>query len=165
MRRQTIAPIAAAVLLAVAGTANAATKTDNMVVSATVSKNCTIDAPDLNFGSWDGDTDVAVNSNISVKCTSGTTFAVDLSTGSSGSYASRTLVNGGDVLNYNLYTDTTHSTVWGNGSGGTSNGTGSGAGMTAAQTLTVYGQLLASANPQAFGAGVYNDTITATITY
>ena len=166
MLKQTIGTISAAVLLAVAGTAAAATKTDNMQVSATVSKNCIIDAPDLNLGTFDGTNNLAANSTISVRCTSGTTFFVDLSTGA-GTYANRTMSNGTDTLTYNLFTNAGFTTVWGDGTGTTGRGSGTGAGMAVgnAQSLIVYGRLLASANTGPVGAGTYTDTITATITY
>ena len=166
MLKQTIGTISAAVLLAVAGTAAAATKTDNMQVSATVSKNCIIDAPDLNLGTFDGTNNLTANSTISVRCTSGTTFNVDLSTGA-GTYANRTMSNGTDTLSYNLFTTNGYTTVWGDGTGTTGRGSGTGAGMAVgnAQSLIVYGRLLASANTGPVGAGTYTDTITATITY
>ena len=166
MLKQTIGTISAAVLLAVAGSAAAATKTDTMQVSATVAKNCIIDAPDLNLGTFDGTNNLAANSTISVRCTSGTTFFVDLSTGA-GTYANRTMSNGTDTLSYNLYTDAGYTTVWGDGTASTGRGSGTGAGMAVgnAQSVLVYGQLLASANTGPVGAGTYTDTITATITY
>jgi spore coat protein U-like protein len=166
MLKQTIGTISAAVLLAVAGSAAAATKTDNMQVSATVSKNCIIDAPDLNLGTFDGTNNLTANSTISVRCTSGTTFNVDLSTGA-GTYANRTMSNGTDTLSYNLFTTNGYTTVWGDGTGTTGRGSGTGAGMAIgnAQSLIVYGRLLASANTGPVGAGTYTDTITATITY
>ena len=55
------AGVTAGVLLALAGAAQAATKTDSFQVSATVSKNCVIDAPDLNLGIFDGTNDLAAN--------------------------------------------------------------------------------------------------------
>ncbi len=165
MRNSVSTTIAAGVLLALAGAAQAATKSDSFQVSATVSKNCIIDAPDLNLGTFDGTNDLTADSTISVRCTSGTTYTVDLSAGSSASYAARTLVNGTDVLNYNLYTTVAHTTVWGDGTGSTGRGSGTGAGMATAQSLTVYGQLLASNNAGAVPAGSYIDNLVATITY
>jgi spore coat protein U-like protein len=168
MRNSVIAPIGAGVLLALAGAASeAATKNDSFLVTASVSKNCIITAPDLNLGVFDGTNDLTASSTISINCTSGTTFNVDLSTGSSATYAMRTLVNGTDTLNYNLYSTNTYTAVWGNGTGGTVRGAGTGQGMAAGQvqSLTVYGRLLASDNTGAFGAGSYSDTIVATITY
>ena len=166
MLKQTIGTISAAVLLAVAGSAAAATKTDTMQVSATVAKNCIINAPDLNLGTFEGDNNLTASSTISVRCTSGTTFFVDLSTGA-GTYANRTMSNGTDTLSYNLFTDNTYTTVFGDGTSSTGRGSGTGAGMAVgnAQSVLVYGQLLASANTGPVGAGTYTDTITATITY
>ena len=166
MTKQMSKTIAAAVLLALAGTAGASTKTDNMLVSAIVSKNCVIDAPDLNLGTFDGTNNLAAQSTISVRCTSGTTFGVDLGAGA-GTYANRTLANGSDTLAYNLYTSSGYTTVWGDGSGSTGRATGTGAGMSSGNALSfvVYGRLLASANTGAFGAGTYSDNIVATITY
>jgi len=168
MRNSVSTTIAAGVLLALAGAAQAATKSDSFLVSATVAKNCIIDAPDLTFPDFDGATDVAASSTISVRCTSGTTFDVDLSTGSSTSYAMRTLRNGTDLLNYNLYADASYSTIWGNNTGGSGRpATGTGAGMGAAQArqLTVYGRLRGSDNTGAVPAALYTDNIVATITY
>jgi len=99
MRNSLSTTIAAGVLLTLAGVAQGATKFDSFLVSATVAKNCIINAPDLTFPDFDGATDVFARSTISVRCTSGTTFDVDLSTGSSTSYAMRTLRNGTDLLN------------------------------------------------------------------
>ena len=161
------AGVTAGVLLALAGAAQASTKSDSFQVSATVTKNCVIDAPDLNLGIFDGTNNLVATSTISVRCTTGTTFDVDLSTGSSASYATRTLVNGTDVLNYNLYTTGAYTTVWGDGTGSTGrvSGTGTGMGAAAAQSLTVHGRLLASNNLAPVPAGSYVDNLIATITY
>lgn len=165
MLKQAIGTISAAVLLALASYANAATKTDAMQVTATVSKNCTIDAPDLSLGAFDGTNDLTANSNISVRCTSTTPYTVTLSTGS-GTYVDRTLKNGTDTLHYNLYTSNTYAAVWGDGTNSSVTQAGTGAGMGTAQTLTVYGRLLASANTGPVGvSGTYSDNITATISY
>jgi spore coat protein U-like protein len=165
MRNSVKTTMAAGVLLALAGASQAATKTDAFQVSATVSKNCTIDAPDLNLGTFDGTNDLTANSTITVRCTSLTPYTVDLSAGSSTDATARTLVNGADVLNYNLYTTGGFTTVWGDGTGGTGRGSGTGAGMSTAQTLTVFGRLLASSNTGPVAAGSYVDNLVATITY
>ena len=168
MRNSVSTTIAAGVLLALAGAAQAATKSDSFLVSATVAKNCIIDAPDLTFPDFDGATDVVANSTISVRCTIGTTFDVDLSTGSSTSYALRTLRNGPDLLNYNLYADAGYTTIWGNNTGGSgrpATGTGAGMGLPQAQLLRVYGRLRGSDNTGPVPAALYTDNIVATITY
>jgi len=158
-----IAPIAAGVLLAMAGAAQAATKSTTFQVSANVSENCVINASPLNFGDFDGTNDRFVNSNIAVRCTSGTTFTVALDDGLTGNFTNRRLTGAGpDPLLYNLYTDAGLSSVWNDSS---NLGTVTGGGMGTPVTLTVYGELLASLNQGQIDGGAYTDTITATIVY
>jgi spore coat protein U-like protein len=168
MRKSVYTAAAVGALLALAGTAQAASKSDSFQVSAQVAKNCVIDAPDLNLGIFDGTNDLTASSSISVRCTAGTNYDVNLSTGSSGSYAGRTLVNGANSLVYNLYTTNTYATVWGDTTAGTSRpatGTGTGMSLAATQNLTVYGRLLASDNTGAIPDGTYTDSVVATIVY
>ena len=171
MNRKNVALLAAGVLLALAGTAQAATRPASFVVTANVVDNCIIGATGMNLGTFDGTNDLTGTSTITVRCSNGTDYTVDLSTGASGSYAARNLVNptstSGLPLVYNLYTSGTYGTVWGDTTNGTGRAGGLGAGMALAnaRTHTVYGQLLASDNTGEIDAGTYNDTITATITY
>ena len=165
MKKYLIAPVTAGILLALAGAAQAATKTATINVSATVVDNCTIGAGALNLGTFDGTNNLASTSTITVRCSSGTDYTVDLSTGSSGSYANRTLTSGSNSLIYNLYTAGDYATIWGNGQNSTGRASDVGEGMGTAITHTVHGRLLASQNQGAIDAGDYSDTITATITY
>lgn len=172
MKKNLIGPFTAGILLAVAGTAQAATKTATFQVSANVVDNCIINANPLNFGDFDGTTDIdTVESTITVRCSSGTDYTVALSAGQTGSYAGRQMVNAsstsGVPLVYNLYTTASRDVVWGDDSGSTDVVAGLGAGMAAANaaTLRVYGKLLASDNTGAIDAGGYTDVVTATISY
>lgn len=165
MKKHLVAPVTAGILLALAGAAQAATKTATINVSATVVENCTISAGALNLGTFDGTNNLASTSTITVRCSDGNGYDVDLSTGNSNSYANRTLSNGTDTLIYNLYTFSDYGTVWGNNTSGTGRISGTGTGMGNAITHTVYGRLLASQNQGPIDAGDYSDTITATITY
>ncbi len=167
MRIKTLAPVVAGILLAAAGTANAATKTASFTVTANVLNNCVIAATPLALGDFDGTNDLANTSNVSVRCTNGTPFTVNLSAGNSNNFTARIMSNGTDTLSYNLYTSSAHATVWGDNSGSTDHMTGTGAGMAAANavSLTVYGQLLAAANTGPVGAGTYTDTIIASVVY
>ncbi len=164
MRNSLSKTIAAGALLAMAGTANAFTRNDSFLVSATVTTNCAINAGDLDFGNFDGTADLTMTSTITVSCTLSTPYDVDLSTGS-GSFAMRTLLQGADAVNYNLYTDAGHINVWGDGSGTTGTVSGIGAGVATPQPLTVYGRLRVNDNVAGVSAGLYQDTIMATITY
>ena len=166
MRKQIVAPLAAGVLLAFAGAAQAATKTASFTVSASVGKNCTISAANLALGEFVGDNNLTAQSDITVRCTNGTAFSIALDDGVTGTYAGRRMVGpGGNSLVYNLYTDNTYAAVWGDDTGTTDVVGGSGTGMANALTRTVYGRLLAADNVGAVEAGAYSDTIVATITY
>jgi spore coat protein U-like protein len=168
MSRHVIAPIAAGVLLAMAGAAQAATKSASFTVSASVGKNCIISAGNLALGEFLGDNNLASESDITVRCTNGTGFSIALSPGNTGSYTGRRMVGpGGSFLVYNLYTSDSYAAVWGDDTGDTDLVGGTGAGMALANELTrtVYGRLLATDNQGPVEAGAYSDTIVATITY
>jgi len=167
MSKYIVAPIAAGIMLAVAGTAQAVTKQTTFQVSATVTTNCVIGANNMLLGAFDGTNDLASTSDITVRCTNGTPYNVHLSTGSSTSFAARRLTNATtDYLVYNLYTDGSYGTVWGDTTGDSGRPAArTGAGMGTEQTWTVYGRLLASDNQRPIDVGSYSDTITATVVY
>ena len=163
--KKVAATVAAGVMVALAGAAQAFERSDSFQVTVTVETNCTITAGDMNFGTFLGDTNLTAQSTISVACTNNTPYTVALSAGSSGDYTGRTVVNGTDELVYNLYTDGTYGTVWGDGNGVTGVVPGIGAGLAASQTLDVYGRLLVADNTAGVAVGVYTDTVTATVIY
>jgi len=168
MKRTIVAPLTGAVLLALAGAAQAATRTATFNVSATVADNCVISAGDLALGVFDGTADLASTSTITVRCSNGTDYTVDLSPGSSGNVAARTMTSATSSvpLRYNLYTDPApYTTVWANGQNGTGRASGLGSGMGTLITHTVYGFLALADNLGQIDAGSFNDVITATITY
>lgn len=164
MSMKIIAPIAAGVLLAMAGAAQAATKTASFNVSATVAKNCIISAGNLNFGVFDGATDIDTTSTITVNCTNNAAFNVGLSPGQYGTFAGRKMRNiaNNEELVYNLYTTAGRTIVWNDT---TDRVGGTGGGMTVDRLLTVFGSLRGSDNIGALEAGSFSDTIIATITY
>lgn len=168
MNRNIVAPLTAGILLALAGAAQAGTRTDGFTVSATVSGNCLITAQDMNFGTFDllDTTDQQTNSDILVRCTSGTSYGIALSVGSGADYENRTLLDGTEALFYNLYTGASHATIWGDDSGNTDivSGTGTGMGIGNLITHKVYGRILGSENLAA-KPGTYSANIVATITY
>jgi spore coat protein U-like protein len=171
MRKHTIASIAAGVVLALAGTAQAAgSKTSTFQVNASVASNCVISTTNLAFGAYSGAADLTGSSNIDVRCTKNSPFTLSLSAGSTvgGSYAQRLLTDGaGNTLQYNLYTAGTYATVWGDSTAGTSTVGGTGLGLAAGNTVTkvVYGKLPDNATNQDAPVGAYTDSIVATITY
>lgn len=132
-------------------------------VMADVTASCTISAADLNFASYvPSGSAVSGQSQITLNCTNGTTWNVGLNAGvfSGATTSTRKMTGPGSYsLAYSLYTDASHTTNWGNVVGtDTKSGTGTGTD----QLLDVYGLIAAAQN---VGAGHYEDTITATVTF
>lgn len=146
-------------------TAQAATTSTNLSVTATVTPNCSVSSNPVAFGNVDvlAGADFDANGAVTITCTNGTSWsaAADLGTGAGATFASRKMTSGGNLLNYSLYTDAARTTVWGDGSGGTSTVSNSGTGV--AQNFTVYGRVpLGQTTAQ---TGAYSDTVLVTITY
>jgi len=124
---------------------------------------CTVAATTIAFATINPfGSPITSNGTITVACaggTNGATYTIALSTGS-GSFATRTMKSGANSLNYNLYTTAALSTIWGDGTGGTS--TVSGTNTRTTKMYTVYGNL---PTPQGVIPAVYTDTITVTVTY
>ncbi|HET7773263.1 MAG TPA: spore coat U domain-containing protein, partial [Burkholderiaceae bacterium] len=109
------------------------------------------------------------NSTISVRCTRTTPFTVALNAGGAGgTFASRVMRDAAtptpNTLSYNLFTTTGRTTVWGDGTAGTSTLAGVGLGLGAGNNvdLTVFGRI--PVQPTAVPAS-YSDSITVTVTY
>jgi spore coat protein U-like protein len=168
MRKYALAPVAAAILLAAAGAAQAASATTTFRVTADVAGNCRVSASDLVFGSYIAGTPLAGQSAVKVRCTTGTAYAVKLSAGTSLSLAQRTMKNGTNSLNYNLFADSGHTSIWGDGAtASTVNRTGTGTGLSALAeaTFDVYGLVPDTAANQDAAPGSYLDTITVSVDY
>jgi len=131
--------------------------------------SCTVSASGVAFGIYDPTVATATFSSgtVSVSCVvSGATghnpITIAFDTGSSGTFNSRTMLNGTDVLNYNLYLDAAYTQVWGDGTG---------ISLTDSQYVTpgkpsvvatVYGMMPALQTP---GSGTFTDTITVTVSF
>ncbi|WP_414639502.1 Csu type fimbrial protein [Allosphingosinicella sp.] len=97
---------------------------------------------------------------IQVTCTlSSDSGVVYLSKGDSNDYSLRKMSGKDSKLNYNLFTSSTYSLVWGDGTGGT--GTRAAAGRTTT-ILPVYGRIPGG---QLVSGGSYTDAIIITFTY
>ena len=94
-------------------------------------------------------------------------FNIAISAGSSASYANRQMKSGSNTLAYNLYTDASYTTVWGDGSAATqiinAGVTLDLAGLSPVQTFYVYGRI--PGRQITTVPGVYSDTINVTLTY
>ena len=139
--------------------------------AACLSCICSVSATGLRFGNFDpiSTTPTSSTSQLRLSCwTTGSpelvTYTVALSSGLSGNYGIRLMLGAGDQLAYNLYSDNAHTTVWGDGTGGSSTVSGSMKATRRRQRtdLTVYGQITPQ---QLIRAGNYSDSIVVTVTY
>lgn len=151
--------------VAVVSSSPAATSTTVVPVTATVIASCTVTATALAFGNYNGISGSMLDASATITpiCTSGTVYAValDAGLGSGATMTTRKLTGAdGAELDYGIYTDVSRSTVWGDGTGGTSNLAATGTGI--AQPATMYGRIPAG---QTSAVGVYSDTVTVTLTY
>lgn len=145
--------------------AQAGTTGGTLAVSATVTANCTVSTSALAFGNVDVTSGSNVDSTggLSVTCTNGTgwTASAGVGSGTGASFANRKMANGGNLLNYNIYTSAARTTVWGDGTASTATIGGTGTGT--AQNVTVYGRV--SSGQTGVPAGAYADTVAVTVTY
>ena len=138
--------------------------------SRTLAATCSVSATGTAFGSYDTLSllDSDSTGTITVSCTTGIAllfgYDIKLSAGSAGSYSPRKLASGGNTLNYNLYTSVLRTTIWGDGTGGSSIVSDSfllSIGTTN-KNYTVYGRIPARQNA---ASGGYADTITVSVIY
>lgn len=136
--------------------------------------DCSVSATGMNFGIYDPlrTSPLLSSSSLSISCNllSGGAVTVpvrvELSAGSSGSFAARQLRSGTNTLAYNLFPSAAFSQIWGDGTSGTFLGVG-GLFLNPGQprrelAATVYGRIAAGLDP---GPGSYLDTIIVTVTY
>ncbi|MDB4839302.1 spore coat U domain-containing protein [Amylibacter sp.] len=148
---------------------HADTGTSNMSVSATVRHACSIDTTPMAFGTYDGvvanaSTALDAMATVISSCTSGAAALITMNAGNSAGSGSddvpvrRMTAGASEYLVYQVYSDVTRETVWGNTvpTGIVTNGTGS------PQTHKVYGSIPSA---QLVPEGDYSDQIIVTITY
>jgi spore coat protein U-like protein len=128
--------------------------------------SCSVSVTPVVFGFFDGRLRQAAG-GVRVTCTGNgaTQYSVAFSTGSSGTYATRTVTHGSSQLHYNLFTDPNHQHIWGDGTGGSSVVHGLiqlKGNPIASQDLTIYGELTPGQTPT---PGLYADQIVVTMTY
>ena len=138
----------------------------SLSVSASVINNCTISTAALAFGSYDpvvanASSSLDATGTITVACTKGATSTLGLNLGGNASGSTRRLTDGsGNYLTYEMYQDSSRSTVWGNS--GAALLTPAAAPSKAARNFTVYGRIPSN---QDVSAGSYTDSVTATVNF
>jgi spore coat protein U-like protein len=139
------------------------TATTTFKVTAKVNAVCAITASDLAFGNYTSATGTPLlgTTILQATCTPNSSYNIGLSAGTTtgATINQRKMAAAANTLNYQLYSDSARSTVWGNTSG-TDTVTGVGTGL--AQPHTVYGSIPAA---QKSPAGDYQDVITVTVFY
>jgi spore coat protein U-like protein len=133
--------------------------------------DCTVSATGVAFGVYDPNSGLPTDAtgNVHVFCTVLLVSVLSqintsLSTGGSGTFASRKMSSGSDLLNYNLYKEASHTSIWGDGTGGTGIFTDNLliAVLGTSVDHTVHGRIPAG---QYVSAGSYTDTITVTVEF
>ncbi|HSC46866.1 MAG TPA: spore coat U domain-containing protein [Gammaproteobacteria bacterium] len=162
-----------AVLAGLAGSTFAAgSAPGTLSLTATVNTNCTVNSPTLTFNAIDptAGVDSTGNATLSVTCTKSTTL-VDIKLGPGGNQVpsgKRQLANGAVTIPYQLFTDNTFTTLWGDSTTvGIGNDVNSGfSAFTSAatpETFTVFGQILAADEDVA--ANTYTDSVAVTVDF
>jgi len=127
---------------------------------------CSVNTVGVAFGRYEPGTGTDGVGTLSLSCPPNAQAPqVSLGTGSSGSYNPRSMVEGADRLEYNLFTDLARTTIWGDGTSGTSTVTMTGGTVNAGQRRfqrSVYGRIPAS---QRVRAKSYSDTMVITVSF
>jgi spore coat protein U-like protein len=133
--------------------------------SDAAAQSCTISATSVSFGSYNVFNTSALDSSgsITYNCDNkANNISISLGKGSSSTFSPRTLRKGGEALSYNLYTDASRTTIWGDGTSGTSLYTRSNPPNNTNVSLPIYGRVGAA---QDVSAGTYSDTVLAIINF
>jgi spore coat protein U-like protein len=143
-------------ILDLSGVSMAATKTNNLQVTASVAANCNIvSVTDIAFGAYDplSATPLDVNGDMTFRCTKNTSYKTYL-------VGTRQMVGAvySDNLNFQLYSDSGRTTVYPNDNSGAS----SNAPNFNPITATIYGRIPAL---QDVSVDSYSRTLTATVEY
>lgn len=120
---------------------------------------CTVVTTGVAFGNYSVFTVGHLDSTgtATVNCASPYTLSLSASP-NNGGFAPRRLNSLDDSLNYYIYSDATRTSIWGDGSGGTSTVAGAGSGTPVDHTL--YGRIPAGQNAR---VGSYSDTLVLTL--
>lgn len=122
--------------------------------------SCSITVVPVTFGTYQplSATPRDSTGRITLDCNKSLTATVALNEGiNSASFSTRQMSNGSSRLAYQLYTNASHSIVWGDGTGGSLPVL-----MLEGTSHTIYGRV---PTQQMVGAGAYSDTILVTLSF
>jgi spore coat protein U-like protein len=147
-------------------TSYAATATDNMAVSTLVTISCSMTAGEMQFATYDpssGNPGLGT-ATITSNCTAGGAAVITLDQGANAATTStdavplRRMIGAGGNLNYDLYSESTRTTIFGN-----TVATGKAFTATSGDNITtVFGRII---EEQEVGAGSFADSVAVTLTY
>jgi len=101
-------------------------------------------------------------STVTFRCAKEKNIQISLSNGGAPTFNPRQMLSGAERLNYNLYLDAARTSVWGDGTGGTTMYSNANPRNNTDVTVTIYGRIPPG---QDVPAGIYTNTITATINW
>ena len=138
--------------------------TGTMTATADVTANCQVNSNGIAFGATDviDGAEHMITGAVNVMCTTGTawTASANAGLGTDATITTRKMQSGTNSLDYSLFTDAGGTTVWGDGTtGSTIGGTGTGQFVATAITGVI------PANQTTVPAGTYTDTVTVTVNY
>jgi spore coat protein U domain-containing protein, fimbrial subunit CupE1/2/3/6 len=125
---------------------------------------CTISTSAVSFGTYNvfDTSSLDTTGSVTFNCTDNANITIKLDKGGAATFNPRRLLNGSVQLNYNLYTDAARTTIWGDGSGGTSFYSNPSTPQNQNVTVTVYGRIPAR---QDVSAGSYANAVVATVNW
>lgn len=132
---------------------------------AQLSPSCTISTLSVSFGNYDVFSGSALNSTgrVTYRCNAAASnITISLSKGLSSSYSPRLMSKGAEVLAYNLFTNAGRTTIWGDGTGGTSVYSRANPPNNNDVNVTIYAEVSPG---QDVSAGTFGDTVSATINF
>lgn len=128
-------------------------------------QSCTISVTSVSFGSYNVFNTSALDSSgsITYNCDNkANNVSISLGKGSSSTFSPRTMKKGGEALSYNLFMDASRTTIWGDGTSGTSVYTRNNPPNNTNVNVPIYGRVGAA---QDVSAGTYSDSVLATINF
>ena len=122
---------------------------------------CTITAQGVSFGNYDVFTasPTDITGSVTYNCDK-RVLQVKLDKGGASTFAGRRMLKSAEPLSYNLYTNATRTTIWGDGTEGTSFFSTTVSEKNVDIVLTIYGRIPAG---QDVTAGAYANTVIATL--
>lgn len=141
------------------------TITGSLPVQASILPVClTATATTLSFVNYTPSTQNTAQATVTITCLLGTSYTIALNAGttSGGTITQRLLSDGaGNTLQYNIYSNSNHTTLWGDGTTGS---TMAGSGALLPQTYTAYGVMPSGQTLNSMSV-LYTDTVTITVNF